>query len=786
MTRPGRIDFQAIAAAALVSAERLVPNWLPQGHKNGTEWKSINPTRSDNKAGSFSVNLNSGQWADFATDDKGGDLISLYAYLFEGGDNGKAARALARELHLDLEPTDEPKTESQPSKSASPPKPEWRVITPVPDDAPPAPIAHSHRGKPVATWTYRDQQGRVLGHVYRFVTSDGGKEILPLTFAQKGNAKPAWSFRQWAEPRPLYGLDRLSDDPDRVVLIVEGEKCADYAHAQLATLYDVVTWPGGGNAVHKIDWSPLAGRQIIFWPDCDSQKDKRTLELLPEQKQPGIKAAERISVKLNALECRVQIVDVPKPGVLPNGWDVVDAGEGGDDLIVWLSKLRDPLLEDEPKAEPEPPTSAGAAEETPPAKTHDRPFIEGLIFKGNSIAPCLSNVVCILQQDKRWDGVIAEDLFATRIIKRKPLPMHDDDGAGEWSDIDTSRTVVWLSLVYGMTPGNDVVDRAVDVVARANAFHPVRDWIGSLEWDGTERIKHWLADYLGVKDSDYSRRVAKWFLVAMVARVYRPGVKFDTCLVLEGTQGLKKSSALRVLAGEWFSDTELDLANKDSMSAIRGKLLHEFAELGSIARTEATRQKSFLSRQIDEYRPTYGRREIRCPRQLVFAGTTNDWQWQKDPTGGRRFWPVEVTREISTDDLAQVREQLFAEAFVCFERGDRFWPTPEEQRRFFDPEQASRESEDAFEDAIHNWLDESTQEHFSLADVLTGPLKLDAARFTRDVQTRVGQILKKQGCKRIEKRNGVTRFLYVLPDWSKFQQAQQAKAVGDSDGEVPI
>lgn len=785
MAGRGTIDFAAIAAAALASADRLVPNWLPQGRKNGAEWESVNPTRSDNKAGSFSVSLSAGKWADFATGDAGGDLISLYAYLFEGGDQGKAARALARELHLDVEPGDTSKTKPEAGKPATADKPEWTVITPVPEGAPAAPVAHSHRGRPAFAWTYRDQQGRLLGHVYRFVKSDGGKEVLPLVFAQKGSTKPSWSFRQWAEPRPLYGLDRLSDRVDREVLIVEGEKCADIAHAQLGSDYDVISWSGGGKAVSKANWSPLANRSVIIWPDCDAQTDKKTNELLPAVRQPGIAAAEKIAGLLLGLDCRVQIVQIPRPGDKPGGWDIVDAVDDGDDLQAILSGRREPWSKAE-KAEQTAPTPAGAAEKTSQKKQFDHPYIEGLLFKGSSIAPCLSNVVCILQQDDRWDGVIAEDLFATRIIKRKPLPMHDDDGAGEWSDIDTSRTVVWLSLVYGMTPGNDVVDRAVDVVARANAFHPVRDWIGSLEWDGTERIKHWLTDYLGVKDSEYSRRVAKWFLVAMVARVYKPGVKFDTCLVLEGTQGLKKSSALRVLAGEWFSDTELDLANKDSMSAIRGKLLHEFAELGSIARTEATRQKSFLSRQIDEYRPTYGRREIRCPRQLVFAGTTNDWQWQKDPTGGRRFWPVEVTREIATDDLALIREQLFAEAAVCFHRGDRFWPTPEEQRRFFDPEQASRESEDAFEDAIHEWLDESVQEHFSLADVLSGPLKLDAARFTRDVQTRVGQILKKQGCKRIEKRNGVTRFLYVLPDWSKFQQAQQGKKVGDSDGEVPI
>lgn len=781
MAESGSIDFAAIAAAALAAADRLVPTWLPNGRQDGAEWKSINPTRSDEKAGSFAVNLNTGRWGDFATEDTGGDLISLYAYLFESGDQGRAAKALARELHLEFKPTQRWRDKPQPPGPAKSGQSEWQPMTPVPDTAASAPTAHSHRGRPDATWTYRDHDGALLGYVCRFTTSDGGKEVLPLTYGQRGKGKPTWAWRQWGVPRPLYGLDRLSERAQRPVLIVEGEKCADLAHAQLGEVYDVITWPGGSKVVARADWAPLKGRQVIIWPDCDAQKD-RSGDLLPAVRQPGIAAAEKIATILAELGCKVQIVQIPAPGEKPGGWDIVDAYDDGDDLQGLLHDLRNPWGDPSAKAKTANPKSAGAAEK----KSHDRPFIKGLIFKGRDIAPCLSNVVAILEQDKRWQGVVAEDLFASRTIKRQSLPSYDDEQATEWTDIDTSRTVVWLSLVYGMTPGNDTVDRAVDVVARANAFHPVRDWIGGLTWDGTERIKHWLTDYLGVEDTEYSRRVAKWFLVAMVARVYRPGVKFDTCLVLEGKQGLKKSSAFRVLAGEWFSDTELDLANKDSMSAIRGKLLHEFAELGSIARTEATRQKSFLSRQIDEYRPTYGRREIRCPRQLVFAGTTNDWQWQKDPTGGRRFWPVEVTQEIATDDLARAREQLFAEAAVCFHRGDRFWPTPEEQRRYFDPEQASRESEDAFEDAIHEWLSESMLETFSLADVLAGPLKLDAARFTRDVQTRVGQILKKQGCRRVERRNGVTRFLYVLPDWTKYQQAQRGIQIGDSDGEVPI
>jgi putative DNA primase/helicase len=295
---------------------------------------------------------------------------------------------------------------------------------------------------------------------------------------------------------------------------------------------------------------------------------------------------------------------------------------------------------------------------------------------------------------------------------------------------------------------------------------------------------------MGVALTEYSRRVARWFLLGMIARVMRPGVKFDYALVLEGGQGRRKSSALRVLAGEWFSDTELDLANKDSMSAIRGKWLHEFAELGSLARAESTRQKSFLTRQIDEFRPTYGRREIRCPRQLVFAGTTNEWAWNKDLTGGRRFWPVEITQEIDTDGLQGVREQLFAEALHRWKAGERYWPTADEQRDLFDPEQLKREAEDSFFDPVHDWIEDLSRAEFTLHDVMADALKLDAGRQTRDVATRVGLLLKKMGCRRVERRNGVSRFVYLLPSWAKFEKAKATEAaaadLGRREGVMPL
>lgn len=789
---PGRrIDFPALARQLLDAAERLVPQWLTGGNKIGHEWQCGNLAGEPGK--SCSVNLTTGQWADFATGEKGGDLISLYAAI-HGVKSGDAAKRLIEELRLDNVTAGETKS---PGRETKGPKAEtkraaWTPIVPVPDTAGPAPVAHPVRGKSQRQWTYRDREGRLLGQVHRFETSDGDKEILPVVWARNAAGREDWRWMQWAMPRPLYGLDRLRDD--KPVLIVEGEKCADVAHEQLGESMDCLAWPGGGNAARKVDWSPLAGRRVVLWPDCDAKTPKNDpTTLLPEDKQPGVKAMEDVGAQLLELGCEVRTVRIPAPGEKPDGWDIADAVADGatrDDLLAMLTNLR-PCAASAPAADPEPPKASRATSAAAggPGEPDDDEWQRGLLRRRGELVPCVSNIVKILTRDPSWIGVVGYDEFASRTVRLAPLPRcHDvrlpDPHSTEWTDVDTSYLAVWLTNVYGMTPGGGTVDEAIELVARVNAFHPVRQYLRGLAWDGERRIDSWLTDYLCAERNEYTKIVGRRFLIAMVARAMRPGVKFDYCLVLEGQQGLRKSTALRVLAGEWFSDTELDLANKDALSAIRGKWLHEFSEMGSIARIESQRQKSFLSRTIDEFRPVYGRREIRCPRQLVFAGSTNEWQWNKDSTGGRRFWPIEVGDEILTDALAEVRDQLFAEAVAEYDRGARFWPTADEQRRLFDPVQLQREAEDAFMDPIHDWLEGLLRAEFTLAEVLTEALKLDAGRMTRDVMTRVGMLLKKLGCTRVERRNGVSRFVYVLPAWTRFQQAQQTRAqVGDRDGQ---
>lgn len=792
MAKRPDVPFSEIAQAALLHIDSLLRQWLPQGDRKGHEYVSTNPLRGDNKAGSFSINLDTGKWGDFATPDAGLDLISLYAYL-QGISNLEAAIDVADQIGFNLPDGCRPETRADrlppvidpndvKTKKSPVPK-NWVPVIPVPADADEPPKAHVMRGIPDQVYTYRDENGDLLGYIYRFTKSCGSKETIPLTWCINNTTlKSEWRWQQLPEPRPLYGLERLAAKPDAYVLLVEGEKCRDAAQALLPQAV-VISWPGGTNAVKKVNWKPLAGRNIKAWPDCDFQREKLTKEEkasgvdplskpnLPENEQPGMKAMleiHQILLEWNA-ETRFEFLDIPAPGQAEPGWDVADAiAEGWDyeRLLAFLSKPRS-----EPSESISTPNSAAAEDDIGPRWLR---FL--LRTKQGDIAPCLANVYDILDNDERWKGVLVYDEFSQRVMKPKAPPYWDKTGkVGEWDAQDDARTAMWLTRTYRFNPPPALVAEAVETLARLHTVNPPKQWMKSLKWDGQKRVDNWMLDFMGVPLSEYSKRVARWFFMGMVKRVFEPGCKFDYCLVLEGKQGRKKSTALSVIGGEWYGDTDLDLHNKDSMSALRGKILYEFSELGSVARAEATKQKSFLSRQVDEYRPVYGRREIRCPRQLIFSGSTNEWEWNKDPTGGRRFWPVTVEEEIDIEGLKAVRDQLFAEAVVMVEEGLRYWPTAEEQEKLFDPVQLQRAIQDSFIDALYEHVSQYTVE-FSLHYAATEWLKLDASKMTRDVQTRIGMALRQLGCTRFEKRSStISRFWYKPPVRNEATSIKQAQ-----------
>ena len=328
-----RVDIKQVAAAAQNMADTLVPEWLRDGKRESHEWVALNPTRHDGKAGSFKVNLVTGAWSDFACGDSGGDLVSLYRYLFGFQSQVEAAKALAERVGVQA-------LEAAPVIVAKP-EDDWENVRPVPAGAPEMHKAHVKHGHPEMVSEYKDADGCLLGAVMRFRTSTGGKDDIPHTFwRNKKTGQMEWKWRQWSGLRPLYGLDALAAKPDAAVLIVEGEKCKNAVDAsEFAGKYATVTWSGGAKAVEKTDWSAITGRHVCLWPDADSQREtlsraEKEAGVEPESKhylvsteQPGLKAMNQIADKLIAQGCTVYMVNIPLPGEWPNGFDIADALE---------------------------------------------------------------------------------------------------------------------------------------------------------------------------------------------------------------------------------------------------------------------------------------------------------------------------------------------------------------------------------------------------------------------------------------------------------------------------
>lgn len=296
--------------------------------------------------------------------------------------------------------------------------------------------------------------------------------------------------------------------------------------------------------------------------------------------------------------------------------------------------------------------------------------------KQGKIKDTLDNIVLIIRNDSELES-IAFNKHRDGIDARDGLPWEQMKGG--WNDSDNAALKVYLSNKYGIYSPTKTKD-AILAVAAERSYHPIKEYLDHLpEWDGTDRVETLLIDYFNATDNSYTRAVTRKMMVAAVARIVHPGTKFDSVLILNGPQGIGKSTFFAKLAGDWFSDslTLTDMKDKAGPEKLQGYWILELGELAGMRKTDVEVVKSFISRSDDKYRASYGVNVESHPRQCIIVGSTNaESGFLRDITGNRRFWPVRISGDgkrkawqMSVYDV----EQIWAETLVLYAKGEKLY-----------------------------------------------------------------------------------------------------------------
>lgn len=291
----------------------------------------------------------------------------------------------------------------------------------------------------------------------------------------------------------------------------------------------------------------------------------------------------------------------------------------------------------------------------------------------------IANIILILENDPALAGHIVHDLFTGMDSAKDGLPWNKN--ANQWTDTDDANLRVWLEKHYDITGKEKIADALTAVLTR-HSYHPIRDYLNGLTWDGAPRLDRIIIDYMGAEDSELNRAMSRKHFVAAVARVFNPGCKYDYCLIMSGAEGIGKSTLLRVMGGKWFNDSITTLEGKEGMEQLRRAWVVELGELSSIKRSDVEQVKAHLSKQVDIYRAAYARRVLEHPRQCVFCGTTNEALFLKGDTGNRRFWVIPVVAELRkykdwSEAIRRDRDQLWAEAVHYYKQGEPLYLSEE-------------------------------------------------------------------------------------------------------------
>lgn len=611
----------------------------------------------------------------------------------------------------------------------------------------PAQVAPAGKWKFIADYHYEDEHGETKFRVIRWLKPDNTK-----SFSQERANGAGWVKGRGAMNGvtllPYHLTEVLSAVGNQVILIVEGEKDVD----NLRKLGFTATCNPGG-----------AGK----WPaHFDQYFRGADVVVLADNDQAGRDHAQLVASSLDGFANTICLLNMPMG--TPEKGDIswwIEQGTTADQIRAMLDAAEPFGLGDAWEA-------PGPAEQEPDTnpKQNQNPNWYSLCQVSSKGTPLgnHANIMLALREDPAWADIVCYDEMARVIMLMKPLPKIPAQKANgkfkprPWQDNDATVAQEWFQLAGLTSAAREAIYYAIEARARENASHPVQNYLNGLFWDGVPRLNSWLPNYIGTEDTAYTQAIGRLFLISSVARILDPGCKVDYMLILEGDQGESKSTACKVLGGEWFSDNmPHDVSSKDASQHLRGKWFIEVAEMHAMSKSETTALKAFLTRTVEVYRPSYGRAEVYEPRQCVFIGTTNRDDYLDDETGARRFWPVRVG-SIDIDGLKRDRDQLFAEAVHCYHAGEQWYPSRDFEAEFIRPQQEARYNVDAWDEPIMKWLNTekpvtlsngATTVRATAMEIATLALGLDVGRVDKAATNRIRKVLSSNGWHKDGPRN---------------------------------
>jgi len=583
-------------------------------------------------------------------------------------------------------------------------------------------------GDIISTYSYVNEHGEIIYQNLRY--EPGGKK----TFRQRRpDGAGKWTYKLGDIIKPPYNLPGILA-AERGILIVEGEKDCDTAAGLEIT------------ATNSKDFDPnwakyFKGKSVFIIPDND---------------EAGAKYAEETARILYGTAESIKIIELPN---LPEKGDFTDwIAAGGTksvlaELIGSASEWDNVVELHTPELQPTTPEVIEA---------NGGIFDQWLMKNDNGLINNINNAQVILTHDAEMREILAYNEFSKEIdmIRRPPWDnCSKTPYPRQLTDVDDTRATAWLER-KGVKLAINTVHSALISSAYNYKYNPLQDYLKSIMWDECPRMEEALITYFGCSDTPYNRAVSRKFLIGSVARAMRPGCKMDTMLILEGPQGLKKSTAVAELYGhDFFTDELGDLGSKDAGMQVQGVWAVEVAEMSTMGRAEANRIKEWITRRVDRFRPPYGRNVLKAPRQSVLIGTVNpEGGYLKDATGGRRFWPVKCSK-INIDAIKNDRDQIWAEAVECYLGGEEWW-FDSKDTHLAESEQQERYESDPWEEGIDKYV--NGKGTTSVADIMKVALDLPSAQQNQFAQNRVAKILVSNGWLRKQRRvNNQREWVYV-------------------------